>query len=100
MFWLFAMAIWAAMLILPIVLLIALLPAGRGCPRCGSETLPIQLAWLKPVRQLLQRRWCFACGWEGVSRQGAWQRVGSVPEPLVARRTEQADDDAAWKGGA
>ncbi len=99
MFWLFAMAIWAAMLILPIVLLIALLPAGRGCPRCGNETLPIQFAWLKPMYRLVQRRWCPACGWEGVSRQTGWRRVGTIPQPVPLRRSEEADDDAAWKGG-
>lgn len=99
MFWLFAMAIWAAMLILPIVLLVALLPSGRGCPRCGNETLPIQFAWLKPFRPWLRRRWCFACGWQGVSRQGAWRRAQTIPQPLAARRSEEADGDAAWKGG-
>ena len=98
MFWVFAMAIWVAMLVLPVVLLIALLPVGRECPRCSNETLPIRFAVLQPFRRVVSRRWCFACGWEGISRRASWPRPAGKLAPVVQRRSE-AEDDAAWNRG-
>ena len=99
MFWLFAVALWAAMLVLPVVLLVALLPAGRDCPRCGSETLPIRFLWLQPVRRLVSRRWCIGCGWEGISRRTRWPRPVGRLVAAVPDKRDGADDDVIWKGG-
>lgn len=97
MFWLFVVALWVAMLISPIALLIAFLPSGRECPRCGSETLPIVSRMLRPFRRFLQQRWCMACGWDGVMRQTAPR---PVPEPATERPTAPHEaDDEAWRGG-
>src|SRR5215213_10957578 len=68
MFWMFMTALWVVMLLAPLALLVALLPSGRDCPRCGCETLPIQVRALKPLRRFLGRRWCTACSWEGIMR--------------------------------
>lgn len=98
MFWLFAMAIWIAMLVLPVVLLVALLPVGRECPRCNNETLPIRFPALQPLRRFVSRRWCMACGWEGVSRRANWPRATRKLAPVIERPRE-AEDDAAWNRG-
>ena len=97
MFWMFVVALWVAMLLSPIALLIAFLPAGRDCPRCASETVPIRTGWLRPMRRFLQQRWCLSCGWEGVMRYTVGPRPVPVPEPLTGMQRE-ADDDAAWRG--
>ena len=95
MFWMFMTALWVVMLVAPLALLIALLPAGRDCPRCGSESFPIRVAVLKPVRRFLGRRWCAACGWEGITRV-----TRHVPVPafeVVPDDRQEEDDDAVWR---
>lgn len=95
--WLFVAALWIAMLLSPVALLIAFLPAGRDCPRCASETLPIRRGLLRPVRRFLQQRWCMACGWEGVTRYAAGMPAALATEPVPDARHEP--DDEAWRGG-
>ena len=97
MFWTFMTVLWVVMLVAPLALLIALLPSGRDCPRCGGETLSIRTMLLRPVRRLLARRWCTACGWEGVTRVTA--RTAPVPAvEMVPEVHEEVDDDAVWRG--
>ncbi len=95
MFWMFMTALWVAMLLAPLALLAALLPAGRDCPRCGTETFLLQNRLLRPVRRVLGRRWCSACGWEGLMRFG---RPAPAPVRSAAPAPEEVDDDAAWRG--
>lgn len=97
MFWIFVVALWVAMLLSPIALLIAFLPPGRECPRCGEDTVLIRSRVLRPVRRFLQQRWCMACGWDGVMRHSSRTRVAPAAEPLTGTPHE-ADDDAAWRG--
>lgn len=97
MFWMFIVALWIAMLVSPIALLIAFLPSGRDCPRCGAETIPIRHRLLLPVRRFLHLRWCMSCGWDGVMRQAPWSRPTPAPETVDA--AFESDDDAAWRGG-
>jgi hypothetical protein len=96
MFWMFMTALWVVMLAAPLVLLVALLPTGRDCPRCGGESLPIQPRLLRPLRRYLLPRWCTACGWEGYTRT-------AVPAPipgldLAHQPAEEPDPDAVWRG--
>ena len=96
MVWMLMTALWVVMLLAPLALLVALLPSGRDCPRCGGESLPIRVQLLRPVRRFLGRRWCTACGWEGIMR-------ASRPGPVLALERlhdepEIIDDDAAWRG--
>ncbi len=95
MFWMFVAALWIAMLVSPIALLIAFLPTGRECPRCSAETLPLQLRALRPLARVVQRRWCLSCGWGGVVRR-VEAPISSAPEPAESAR--EADDEA-WRGG-
>ena len=97
MFVMFMAALWIVMFVAPVVLLVALLPAGRDCPRCGGETLAIRSAMLRPVRRFLSQRWCTACGWEGTTRS----HLHPQPLPgleLVRAEGDDADDDAVWRG--
>lgn len=97
MFWTLMTTLWVVMLLAPLALLVALLPTGRDCPRCGGETLPIRVRMLRPVRRALTRRWCTACGWEGVVRHS----LKNQPVPgleLQPVETDEVDDDAAWRG--
>ena len=95
MFWMFMTALWVVMLLAPLALLVALLPAGRDCPRCGGETLLLRHRMLHAVRRFLGRRWCTACGWEGLMRYS--QNV-PVPAMEVVEVRDEADDDAVWRG--
>jgi hypothetical protein len=96
MFWMFMTALWVVMLLAPLALLVALLPAGRDCPRCGGESLPIRVAALRPVRRFLGRRWCTACGWEGLMRVTRHAPVPAVE--AVHEERDEVDDDAVWRG--
>ncbi|HEX8695708.1 MAG TPA: hypothetical protein VF746_25055 [Longimicrobium sp.] len=96
MFMMFLTALWVVMLVAPLALLVALLPSGRDCPRCGSETLPIRVRPLKPVRRFLGRRWCTACGWEGIMRVTRHAPAPAVE--VVHHEPDEVDDDAVWRG--
>ena len=95
MFWLLVIALWAAMLISPFFLLFLFLPAGRDCPRCAGETLPIRSRLLRPAHRIASLRWCLGCGWEGVTRNVLVRR----PLPtLEVVPDDGADDDVApWR---
>lgn len=97
MVWLSITALWVVMLAAPLVLLVALLPAGRDCPRCGGETLSIRMRILLPVRKMLGHRWCTSCGWEGMMRASSHL----VPAPVleVVPEEREVDDDAPWRNG-
>ena len=96
MFWMFMTALWVVMLAAPLVLLIALLPTGRDCPRCGAETIPLLPRLLRPLRAFLMPRWCTACGWEGYTRVVANGPVQGLE--LAQGAHDEADDDAVWRG--
>lgn len=97
MIWLLSV-LWAAMLLAPVVLLFVFLPSGRGCPRCGSETLVIRSRLLRPLRRVATLRWCLGCGWQGITRR-------TTPRPAAPRResvpeeTVDSDSDAPWRQG-
>lgn len=44
-----------------------LVPRRRHCPRCGDDELTRVRSRLARLLHL-ERRWCLACGWEGVSK--------------------------------
>lgn len=96
MFWMFMTALWVVMLAAPLVLLFALLPAGRECPRCSGDTLAVQTRLLRPIRRYVLRRWCTACGWEGYARTAAPAPVPGLE--LTHEVVDETDDDAAWRG--
>jgi hypothetical protein len=44
-----------------------LVPARHACPRCGDDQLARVTSHLAGLVRL-ERRWCLACGWQGVSK--------------------------------
>jgi hypothetical protein len=96
MFWILVASLWVAMLVSPFVLLFLFLPAGRDCPRCACETVPIHSRPLRPFQRLASLRWCMACGWEGVARNTALRRP--LPQlEVVPDDAKDVDDDAPWR---
>lgn len=58
-----------------------LLSVGPACPACRGETIRVRMRgarWLLGV----ERRWCMACGWEGLTRRAG--RQATVPESIPA----------------
>ena len=96
MFWILVTGLWAAMLVSPFVLLYLFLPAGRECPRCAAETLPIRSNILRPFRSLATLRWCIGCGWEGLSRHAVIRRPLPKLE-VVPDDGGELDDEAPWR---
>lgn len=96
MFWFFMTLLWVAMLLAPLALLVAVLPTGRECPRCGGEALPVQARALGWLRRFVGKRWCTACGWEGLVRYPVRPAAPLAAEPVA--EPHEVDDDAAWRG--
>lgn len=96
MFWLLVMALWAAMLVSPFLLLFLFLPAGKGCPRCAGDTISIHSRALRPIRRLTARRWCLSCGWEGMTRNVVIRRP--LPSLEVVPDDGADDETAPWRG--
>lgn len=98
MFWLFVVALWAAMLLAPVLLLFIFLPSGSACPRCGKETLPIRSRLLHPARRLASLRWCMECSWQGVMRQTG-VRKSPRRKAAIPDTGHESDNDAPWRSG-
>jgi hypothetical protein len=96
MFWLFVMGLWMALLLSPLVLLYLFLPTGKDCPRCSSETLLLRSRTLRPVRRLVNLRWCTSCGWEGVTRHAMITRPLPTLE-VVPDDADDPDNSAPWR---
>ncbi|HEU5320851.1 MAG TPA: hypothetical protein VFX28_08610 [Methylomirabilota bacterium] len=47
-----------------------LLPRGPVCRRCDNEMIRLRNRLLDAWVPVLERRWCLACGWNGVVRRG------------------------------
>lgn len=50
-------------------------PAERSCDSCDAETLPVRMGvagrlMSRLMLGSLQKRWCPACGWQGITRTG------------------------------
>lgn len=50
------------------VVFILILPRGDRCPMCDASTLRLHSPALRRFHLPLAKRWCLACGWEGVMR--------------------------------
>lgn len=88
----------AAPLVLSAVVSYRTLPEGRTCPLCADDTIRLLSRWLDRISiakpgAALERRWCPACGWEGVSRnteRGRYNFVGAEPSERAPILTEES----------
>lgn len=61
----------------------AALESGKHCPDCGRRTFPLAHKSLARLfRRVVVRRWCPACGWEGLRK-----RPSRSPDSRSAERT-------------
>jgi hypothetical protein len=47
-----------------------LLPAGDRCPNCDAVTVRVESAFADRFLPWFHKRWCLACGWQGMQRRG------------------------------
>ncbi len=61
-----------------------LIPRRSRCPRCGETADRLMVPWLVRVMRL-ERRWCLACGWEGIAKSlpAADARAGRRSMPIA-----------------
>ena len=59
------------------VVFVLILPRGDRCPMCDAVTLRVRSPVLGRIR--LTKRWCLACGWDGV------MRLGPSDEPAITK---------------
>jgi hypothetical protein len=89
------------------------LHTGRSCPLCRGETLPLLARWSRAASRLSRkhvfgRRWCAACGWEGVCRlpvlEFAPERAAppaiDPARPVRAQRAEPVRESAGARTGS
>lgn len=48
------------------VVFVLILPRGDHCPMCDAVTIRVHAPLLTRIK--LAKRWCLACGWDGVMR--------------------------------
>lgn len=85
------------------------LPIGRACPQCAGETIRLRARLLGTGSMFtpltMDRRFCLACGWEGVVRLPGSRRsrrtvVAAPPPESAAENTEPARDELDADGPA
>ena len=84
MYWFLAFTWWIMLLLPPLVLDYRRLPDGQQCPTCGTETLAVRTALLRPVRRWLTCRWCMYCGWYGLARRWRGAHHGAAADGIGA----------------
>jgi len=47
-----------------------ILPSGDRCPNCDAPTLRVQATGFNRLMRGFRPSWCYACGWEGLLRNG------------------------------
>jgi hypothetical protein len=56
-----------------------ILPRGDRCPNCDAPTLRIEARGINRLMRGFRPSWCYACGWEGLLREGEL-----TPQPTSA----------------
>ena len=95
--------------VLPLGLSVAVsyrsLPRLHSCAQCGGETLPlvstlVRLTARLTTRPIIERRWCFGCGWIGFVRSTGGRPAPAWADEHPATRTVElrslAVDGLAW----
>lgn len=79
-----------------------LVPRRRQCPQCATATLPLVSPRAMRIARL-ERRWCLACSWVGISKRPLVLEPPSIPRvhpPRSGGESDQwttlRDDDDQW----
>jgi len=73
------------------VVFVLILPRGDRCPLCDAVTLRVDAPALRRFHLPLVKRWCLACGWEGIMRRLARDEpVQMAKEQSTGRPTQHA----------
>ena len=59
------------------VVFLLILPRGDRCPLCDAVTLRVESRGLRLFHLPLAKRWCLACGWEGMMRPTEGSKTAS-----------------------
>ncbi len=70
-----------------------LVPCRSTCPHCGESALPLVANRLWRATRL-ERRWCYVCGWSGLSKR---HRTTVGPESHIEEPGARRTDDDEWR---
>jgi hypothetical protein len=62
------------------VFFFCILPRGDRCPNCDSVTVRVQSRVLNALLPWFRTSWCYACGWDGLLRNGQMTSEAGVEE--------------------
>ncbi|MGQ0640255.1 MAG: hypothetical protein ACT4P6_05705 [Gemmatimonadaceae bacterium] len=74
------------------VVFILILPHGDRCPMCDAMTLRVHAPALSLFRLPLAKRWCIACGWQGIMQRASAKPMTHV-DPGAARGASTIEQD-------
>ncbi len=57
------------------------IPRGDRCPNCDTPTMRIESPFSDRFLPWFRKRWCLACGWQGMLRTGH-----ASPEPVTSNQ--------------
>ena len=83
-------AVFGSLLVLRVVaatvVFFAMLPPGDRCPNCDSPTTRVASPFSDHLLPWLRKRWCLACGWEGMLRRGPLTTPQVTSDQLTKHR--------------
>jgi hypothetical protein len=68
------------------IVFLLLLPKGDRCPNCDGVTMRIASPFSDRVLPWFRKRWCLACGWQGMLRRGPLTPKDEEARQLSRRR--------------
>ncbi|MEP7345356.1 MAG: hypothetical protein ABI877_08815 [Gemmatimonadaceae bacterium] len=68
------------------VIFLAMLPEGDRCPNCDHATMRLASPFSDRLLPWLRKRWCLACGWEGMLRRGPLTKAEFTADQLTKHR--------------
>lgn len=72
-----------------------LVPRRARCPHCNDEAIPLVGNRVLGILRL-ERRWCMACGWSGISKR---VRTSPRPKRSLPERSDvgEVTGDSRWR---
>ncbi len=73
-------------LIIATTVFLLVIPRGDRCPNCDTPTMRIESPLSDRYLPWLRKRWCLACGWQGMLRGGLPNPSAVASDQLTTRR--------------